>query len=231
MLAAPCGHLASRDLALPWSVESVGPWGVHTMKNDGQRAGRPSGGLRIPGVAFGWRAARVTVLVVMATALLPSPALAVDRQDPRALGSMKTTTDYLVDLVGSEGPDRLFAARVLRSRVKRASTLASGDPDSLTAMEAHADLDELTRELPGRCALAMTQEDVVPACADALARLGATQSVPVLLDVRARATKNRTTKAVDKALVKLGVDPMAAPMPSAGSPPPATAAPTREPAR
>ncbi len=165
----------------------------------------------------------------MATALVRSPALAVDRQDPRALGTMKTTSDYLVDLVGSEGPDRLFAARVLRSRVKRASTLANGDPDSLTSMEAHADLDELARELPGRCAVAMTQEDVVPACADALARIGATQSVPVLLDARAHATKKRTTKAIDKALVTLGVDPTAAPVPSSAAPAPV--APTAEPAR
>ncbi len=178
----------------------------------------------------------MAALVTMAMALVSSPALAVDRQDPRALGSMKTTGDYLVDLVSSEGPDRLFAARVLRSRVKRARTLAGGDPESMTAMEAHAALDELARELPGRCALAMTQEDVVAPCADALARLGATESVPALVDARARATKKRTTKAIDKALVRLGVDPMAAPTgvpttPAASSSTPAAPATTSEPPR
>jgi hypothetical protein len=141
--------------------------------------------------------------VLYALAVLPCPAHAVDRQDPRAPSTMKTTAHYLSDLSGPEGPDRLFAARVLRARVKRAVVDAAREPDDLAAMEALALLDELERELPGRCAVAMGQESVVPACADALARLGAIEAAPALRVARAAATRRRTVRAIDRALAAL----------------------------
>ena len=163
---------------------------------------RPAAALRIPG-AHAARACLLAILVLLTAALFPHPAHAVDRQDPRAPATMKTTAHYLTDLSGPEGPDRLFAARVLRGRVKRAVADASGDEADIATLEARALLDELARELPGRCAVAMGQESVVPACADALARLDSTASLPALRVARAAATKRRTLRSLDRAIARL----------------------------
>ena len=173
-------------------------------------------------------------LVLLTLAVLPGSAHAVDRQDPRAPATMKTTAHYLSDLSGPEGPDRLFAARVLRRRVKHAVADASGDEAEIGTMEARALLDELARELPARCAIAMSQESVVAACADALARIGAVESLPALRVARAAATKRRTVRAVDRALATLDRgpgEPGAAPgaSPPAGSPAPGDLEPAPEP--
>jgi hypothetical protein len=131
---------------------------------------------------------------------------------------MKLTAHYLEDLSGAEGPDRLFAARVLRQRVKRARAL-EGSRDELASMEARATLDELSRELPGRCAVAMSQEAVIPACADALRRLDASEAVPALLAARATAKRRRSIRAIDRAVQSLGAPADATPTASATTTP------------
>jgi hypothetical protein len=195
-----CGGSSSVH-ARPGGFAAVGLLRARCARSS-RRSDRPSAALRIPG-ARAARAWLLATLVLVTSALVPHPAHAIDRQDPRAPATMKTTAHYLNDLSGPEGPDRLFAARVLRSRVKRAVADAARDEAELSTMEARALLDELSRELPGRCAVAMGQEGVVPACADALARIGAVESVPALRVARAAATKRRTVRAIDRALATL----------------------------
>jgi hypothetical protein len=184
----------------------------------------PTAALRIPraGNVLGGLLAGMLLLAALG---LPSPAQAVDRQDPRAAGTMKLTAHYLEDLSGGEGPDRLFAARVLRQRVKRARSMEQSG-DELASMEARALLDELSRELPGRCAVAMSQESVIVPCADALRRLDASEAVPALQAARATAKRSRSLRAIDRALQALGApaDPVNAP-PEASSAPEAPGAP------
>jgi len=131
-------------------------------------------------------------------------ARAVDAQSQMAPSSVKTTADYVSDLTDESDPDRVFAARVLRSQVRRvARTAARTRAGTLAHEEARAMLVEFDAVLPDACTRALTHEGAAAACADILADLGATGALPALRQARQAATRRPAMRALDRAITTL----------------------------
>jgi hypothetical protein len=131
-------------------------------------------------------------------------ARAVDTQSQMATSSVKTTADYVSDLTDDSDPDRVFAARVLRGKVRRATRAASrGAEGSLAREEARAELVELEAAVPPACTSALAHPAAAPACAEVLADLGDTTALPALRDARARATSGGAARRIEKAIARL----------------------------
>jgi hypothetical protein len=135
-------------------------------------------------------------------------ARAVDAQSQMAPSSVKTTADYVSDLTDESDPDRVFAARVLRSQVRRvARTAARTRAGTLAHEEARAMLVEFDAVLPDACTRALAHEGAAAACADILSDLGATAALPALRQARASATRKPAVRALDRAISTLSALP------------------------
>ncbi len=135
-------------------------------------------------------------------------ARAVDAQSQMAPSSVKTTADYVSDLTDESDPDRVFAARVLRSQVRRvARTVARTREGTLAHEEARAMLVEFDAVLPDACARALAHEGAAAACADILSDLGATAALPALRQARVSATRKPVVRALERAISNLSALP------------------------
>ncbi len=135
-------------------------------------------------------------------------ARAVDAQSQMAPSSVKTTADYVSDLTDESDPDRVFAARVLRSQVRRvARTVARTRAGTLAHEEARAMLVEFDAVLPGACTRALAHEGAAAACADILSDLGAAGALPALRQAREAATRKPVVRALDRAIAILSTLP------------------------
>lgn len=142
---------------------------------------------------------------------LPAPALAVpDPVGPQATATAGTpngarsTAELLADLRGGDSSDRLYAARALKSQLKRALRVeANGRPGTLQVIEARSLLYELESRIPETCTAALEYDNVVTPCADMLAWLEVGSAIPALearLRTEERKRARRHLEAALKAL-------------------------------
>lgn len=152
-------------------------------------------------------------LALLAATLLlafgASTAAAQDSSSPdpneiAVSSSHKSTAELISDLTSSSGSTRLYAARSLKSQLRVAlRTEVHGRPDTIRHDEALAKLVELDARLPSACTSALRNDNVVPACAEMLAMLGATASVPAIEGARDRVKSAGGRRRVDAALACL----------------------------
>lgn len=148
---------------------------------------------------------------------LPLPARAIDEQSEVSVGSQKTLPDYFADLEGDSDPDRLYAARVLKSMLARSlRTEAHAPAGSLASLDARSLLVELEARLPNGCRVAVTHKNAVGPCADILALLEDRAALPRLQELRGEELRPAVQRKLDVAIARLAALP----------PDPATAAPT-----
>ncbi|MFZ5477236.1 MAG: hypothetical protein ACOZNI_10730 [Myxococcota bacterium] len=144
------------------------------------------------------------LLLAIPVLLLAPRALAIDEPNPAGDTSPKTTGELLSDLTGESGPDRLYAARVLRAQLVRAlNAEARAKEGSIAHDEARAALVELEARLPEACTAALEHDNVVAPCADVLARLDVTAAVPALEARLAKETRKGVRKRLEAAIAEL----------------------------
>jgi hypothetical protein len=158
----------------------------------------------------------------------PAAALPVDDASgtptpTNSSANSKTTAEYLSDLGGDNAPERLFAARVLRSQLKTAlRTEAHSKPGSFANDEARAALVELSDRIPNACLSVLNEDNVVSPCADMLAMLEVTSALPALerrLAVETRKGPHKHLAAAIATLKALPPDPDAPARPTASDAP------------
>jgi len=110
------------------------------------------------------------------------------------------------DLEGLDRSDRLYAARVLRSRVKEALRVAErARPGSLLHDEALGILDDFDAMVSEPCIQALAFDNVALHCADILGLLEverAQEPLAALLDPQ-RAPSRRLRRHVERALLRI----------------------------
>lgn len=143
--------------------------------------------------------------------LFPATALAVpDPVGPQATATAgtpngaKSTAELLADLRGGDGSDRLYAARSLKSQLKRALKVeANGRPGTIQVIEARSLLYELESRIPETCTAALEHANVVTPCADMLAWLDAESAIPALEARLREEERKRARKHLAAALAAL----------------------------
>jgi hypothetical protein len=176
-------------------------------------------GRRAPSVAGLATALRLAGLALVALALSPSPALAIDEQSDVAVGSQKALADYFADLEGDSDPNRLYAARLLKGMLTRALHTAEHAPaDSLASLDARSLLVELEARLPTACRAGILHRNAVGPCADIFAMLGDPSILPTLRDLRSKELRHGVQRQLDDAIATLaalpGAPPAAEPAPA-----------------
>lgn len=117
----------------------------------------------------------------------------------------KTVAQLLDDLRGSDASKRLYAARSLRGKLKRAQAVeAHGNPESIRYLEALSTLDELETRIPHACMSAFTYPNVTSPCADMFVMLDVKEAVPALQELRAREKRASVVRTLDEAITALG---------------------------
>lgn len=155
--------------------------------------------------------------LVLALLLCPTAAWAQQQPGPGGGGGQmggapsasaartKAVPELAMDLVGDDGPDRLFAARELRRQAVWADHRAGRGPiRNDTQLEARATLQDLRADVlgPARHAV-VTFPKVRGAVADLLGALGDPSAVPDLEAARAAETRAGVQKRIDRAIAKL----------------------------
>jgi hypothetical protein len=147
------------------------------------------------------RRAALLLLVLLA----PLPAFAIDQTQPDVgSSSQKTTADLLGDLHSDGGPDRLYAARALRSQLKRALRVeANGREGSIPLDDARSLLVELEERLPPICTDALDSPQVAAPCAEMLAMLDVEEAAPAIERALQAETRKRPRRRLERALAAL----------------------------
>lgn len=128
----------------------------------------------------------------------------------------KTVADLLDDLRGSDASKRLYAARSLRTKLRRAQAVeAKGNPESIRYLEALSTLDELETRIPHACMSAFTYPNVTGPCADMFVMLDVREAVPALQELRTREKRESVLRKLDEAITALGGP---APLPGSANP-------------
>ncbi len=164
-------------------------------------------------------------LVVLAIGVWAGPAWAVEGDPEKGGPSIeKKLGDYLADLGGDDGPERLFAARTVKGETRRALAAMNHAPDSIAALEGRSTLVEVDARAPSACASALTYANTVVLCAEILADLGHPEMIGRIQTGRTLVTDKGGLKRIDAALAVLASLPAAdAPTPTPPTAPVATA--------
>ena len=112
----------------------------------------------------------------------------------------------VADLSGEDSDDRLYAARVLRSRLRTASRQANSR-DDMIRLEARQALGDLRDQTGPACEGALEHQNVVRPCAEILATLNRTEALPALNAALSRETSGRRSRALKKAIEALESPP------------------------
>ncbi|MSQ03804.1 MAG: hypothetical protein EXR71_18275 [Myxococcales bacterium] len=168
------------------------------------------------------------LLVSMLALAWIGPALAVEGDPEKGGPSIeKKLGDYLADLGGDDGPERLFAARTVKGETRRALAAMNRAPaDSLAALEGRSTLVEIDARAPSACANALTYPNTAVLCAEILADLGHPEMIGRIEASRALVPDKGGRRRIDAALAILAALPPAegtAPPPAAAPPPPTPA--------
>lgn len=122
-----------------------------------------------------------------------------DPSDPQQLRT-KSNIEYAGDLAGSDGPDRVYAARALRMQALTARRQADG-PESERQFEARVTLSDLRHDALGGAMRAVVEHrDVRAACADILRAFEDPTSKPALLAALEAEDRKRIKKRIEKAI-------------------------------
>lgn len=150
-------------------------------------------------------------LLLLLLLLAPTPAFAVPdpvggtaAATPATNSAPKTTADLLADLRGEDNSNRLYAARSLKSGLRRALAVeARGREGTLAVIEARSFLFEMESRLPEACVLALEAPNTVTPCADMLAWMEVRTAVPALEARLAVETRRRARRHLEAALQAL----------------------------
>ena len=112
--------------------------------------------------------------------------------------------DYLRDLAGDDGPDRLLAARMLRNEVRIALRTVERRPaGSHLSDAAYSDLLLFDTQLAPVCMRALTVDNVAGICADILRSLELEASLPALEAARAQESRRRVRRRMERAIEQI----------------------------
>lgn len=161
--------------------------------------------------------ARLCLAVLL---LLPGSAFAQENADPNAdmadkpgSNAPKTLAQLMDDLRGSTSSARLYAGRSLKGQLHRAlKQEAHGKLGSIARDEALSKLVEMEARLPETCDAALEFPNAVGPCADMLAMLDITTSVPRLQAALSVETREKVKAQLEAAITTLShSSPPAAP--------------------
>ena len=110
---------------------------------------------------------------------------------------------YAGDLVGQDPHDRLFAARVIRTRVREAWRWAGGATDQLRAIEARQMLSTFDVLVAPRCTRQLSVANLLRPCAQILGMLEFEAALPALLEARQSAHLQRDKRTLDAAINRI----------------------------
>lgn len=136
---------------------------------------------------------------------LVAEALAVDPEtDANVPRTEKTLSEYLSDLSNDDDNKRLFAARVVRGRLRHdLRVLERAREGSLAYDDARLELVELESRIPGSCIVALSYPNTVALCADMLAWLEVSDARPALEEALARETRRGVRPRIEAALAEI----------------------------
>ena len=150
----------------------------------------------------------------MPNVLLLLAALAYAQEDPPgrdaapASDPQKTVGEWLGLFEAEDGPDRLRAARVLKSQLRHALRVeAHGRPGTLAHDDARSLLVELEDRLPGAARVALTYPNTVALAAEMLAMLEIEDARPDLERALAAEQRPPVVKRIAGALDRLNSSP------------------------
>ena len=114
-----------------------------------------------------------------------------------------STERYANDLVGSDLSDRLYAARVLRRRVRTAWRLAGRNTDGFQVDEARQTLADFDLIVAPRCIRQLNVQNVRVPCADILGMLETKEALTALQVATKKSLRHRERKALEGAIRKI----------------------------
>jgi hypothetical protein len=124
--------------------------------------------------------------------------------DPEFWRPPKTASELILDLEGTNKPERLFAARELRRLLKQTARIAGRRGDSLTTESARIELIDLRAALnhpTRRCV--MNHANVRAQCAEILGLLGDDEAIDFLEAALELDERKRVKRRIEKAITYL----------------------------
>jgi hypothetical protein len=122
-----------------------------------------------------------------------------------------TIVELVQDLSGNDAPKQLLAARDLQHQTRIADRMTGAGGDSLWALEARAELAELTRHALPACLDKLQMRRVGPPCADLAGRLEEPVACAPLAAAVATSPNWANRHAAARALRRLGAVCLATP--------------------
>ena len=114
-----------------------------------------------------------------------------------------STERYASDLLGSDVSERLYAARVLRRRVRSAWRIAGRNGAGLHAIEARQTLAHFDVVVAPRCIRQLTMKGIRVPCAQILGMLETNDALPALKTAAKRTLSAREQRAVEVAIGRI----------------------------
>jgi len=114
---------------------------------------------------------------------------------------------YVQDLIGQDPADRLFAARVLHTRVREAWRLSTRTSADIHVIEAKQTLVDFDTMVAPKCIRQLKVPNTLRPCAAILGMLETEAAVQPLLDQRAQERKRRNIRVIDRALLRIQGEP------------------------
>lgn len=150
------------------------------------------------------RIPRFPLLLMLALAAPMARASDTDVGTTSPAQAQKTTAELFSDLAGDNGPDRLYAARALKSQLVRAQhAVAHAREGSLARDDGLATLDEFEARLPEECRAALKFRNVVAPAAEMLALLGTRDALADVQAAAATETRAGVKRRLDRAVAEL----------------------------
>ncbi len=111
---------------------------------------------------------------------------------------------YLADLNGTDRSDRLFAARELKSRLKKAlRDVKPSRQASLAYAESQAILGDFQQMVVPACVQALDLANVAPVCADILGLMESREAIPALRASLKSSPPPRLYRHINRALKRI----------------------------
>ena len=110
---------------------------------------------------------------------------------------------YASDLVGQDAHKRLFAARVLRTRVREAWRVAGKAGDDLRNTEALQTLSDFDTLIAPRCIRQLAVANTLRPCADILGMLETKDALPALRNAQNNVQQRRDRRVLKSAIERI----------------------------
>ena len=135
--------------------------------------------------------------------LLSHPASAAGPLATSPIEQDLSTERYANDLVGSDVSDRLYAARVLRRRVRTAWRIAGRNGNGFSTIEARQTLAEFDVIVAPRCIRQLELKDVRIPCAHILGMLETVDALPALTTAAQTTVNDREKRIIALAIHRI----------------------------